>query len=119
MLTSGARIADNFAGIADIVGQDIDLRRTTAGGPWGGNVHAKPASEPHRAGIVSSAPRHTAAQTKGAVIRIAVIGMSSAGDPVGCRWAEPGHTVALGKARAWVAQIGPRASLARMPRHRS
>jgi hypothetical protein len=46
MLTSGSRIADNFAGIAGIAGHGIDPSGTTAGGPCDGMAHAKRASEP-------------------------------------------------------------------------
>jgi len=55
-------------------------------------------------------------------MKIAVIGMGSVGGTLGRRWAELGHTVtfgakdpAEGKARAMVAKIGHRASIASVP----
>jgi 8-hydroxy-5-deazaflavin:NADPH oxidoreductase len=55
-------------------------------------------------------------------MRIAVIGMGSVGGTLGRRWAELGHEVVFGakdprnaKARALVAKIGHRASLASVP----
>jgi hypothetical protein len=60
------------------------------------------AARPRR---VSSAPRCSA--TKGVVIRIVVIGMGLLGGMLGRRWAELGR-----KAKALVAQIGPRGWLA-------
>jgi predicted dinucleotide-binding enzyme len=56
------------------------------------------------------------------VMRIAVIGIGSVGGTLGRRWAELGHGVTFGakdpesdKAKALVAQIGHRASLASVP----
>ena len=100
----GSHIANNFAGIEGIG----DTASTANTQPLAGLRGESPTQNQR---VRRSAParklRATLQRNQGGVIRIVVIGMGLLGGMLGRRWAELGR-----KAKALVAQIGPRGWLA-------